>query len=57
MNVVLTLDTIQNATVVPSEAVQNGQQGQFVYVVKKDQTVELRVGDAGRAFGTQDGDR
>ena len=27
---------------VPSEAVQAGQQGQFVYVVKPDKTVEMR---------------
>jgi multidrug efflux system membrane fusion protein len=27
---------------VPSQAVQNGQQGQFVYIVKPDNTVELR---------------
>ena len=37
VTVVLTLDTIQNATVVPAEAVQAGQQGQFVYVVKAGQ--------------------
>lgn len=51
VNVVLTLDTIQNATVVPSEAVQNGQKGSFVYVVKKDQTVEARVVETGRIVG------
>jgi membrane fusion protein, multidrug efflux system len=49
VTVVLTLDT-QNATVVPAEAVQNGQQGQFVYVVK-DNKVELRPVTAGQAFG------
>jgi multidrug efflux system membrane fusion protein len=48
---VLTLDTIQNATVIPAEAVQNGQQGQFVYVVKADNTVENRPVTPGRAFG------
>ena len=48
---VLTLDTIHNATVVPAEAVQNGQQGQFVYVVKADNHVEPRVVTVGRAFG------
>ncbi len=35
-------------TVVPSEAVQAGQQGQFIYVVKKDQTVEARIVLVGR---------
>ncbi len=48
---VLTLDTLQGATVVPAEAVQPGQQGQFVYVVKADNTVESRVVSTGRAFG------
>jgi multidrug efflux system membrane fusion protein len=47
---VLTLGTVVNATVVPAEAVQSGQQGQYVYVVKPDQTVEPRVVIAGRAF-------
>jgi membrane fusion protein, multidrug efflux system len=28
--------------VVPNQAVQTGQNGQFVYVVKQDQTVEMR---------------
>lgn len=42
LTVVLTLDTTQNATVIPSEAVQAGQQGQFVYAVKPDNTVEIR---------------
>jgi multidrug efflux system membrane fusion protein len=41
VNVVLTLET-QKATVIPSEAIQAGQQGSFVYVVKQDQSVEPR---------------
>jgi multidrug efflux system membrane fusion protein len=48
---ILTLDTLQGATVVPAEAVQPGQQGQFVYVVKQDNTVETRLVTVGRAFG------
>jgi multidrug efflux system membrane fusion protein len=48
---VLTLDTIDGATVVPSEAVQAGQQGQFVYVIKPDKKAEMRVVKVGRAFG------
>src|SRR6185436_805665 len=47
VNVVLTLET-QKATVIPSEAVQSGQQGVFVYVVKPDQTVEPRPVVAGQ---------
>jgi multidrug efflux system membrane fusion protein len=50
VNVTLRLDTLQNATVVPAEAVQPGQQGPFVYVVKSDQTVENRPVTPGRAF-------
>jgi len=50
VTVVLTLDT-QTATVVPAEAVQNGQQGQFVYVVKPDNHVEIRPVTTGRAIG------
>jgi multidrug efflux system membrane fusion protein len=48
---VLTLDTIRNATVVPAETVQTGQRGQFVYAVKPDNTVEIRMVTAGPAFG------
>jgi multidrug efflux system membrane fusion protein len=50
---VLTLDTIQGATTVPAEAVQAGQQGQFLYVVKPDQGVEMRVVSVGRPFGAK----
>ncbi len=38
----LMLDPTSHATVVPAEAVQNGQNGTYVYVVKADQTVEAR---------------
>jgi len=38
----LTLSVLTNAIVVPSQAVQTGQNGQFVYVVKADDTVEER---------------
>jgi multidrug efflux system membrane fusion protein len=36
------LDTLKDATLVPSQAVQVSQSGPFVFVVKSDQTVELR---------------
>jgi multidrug efflux system membrane fusion protein len=42
VNVVVTLTTDPKAIVVPSVAVQNGQQGTYVFVVKPDQTVEMR---------------
>jgi multidrug efflux system membrane fusion protein len=50
---VLTLDTIRNATVIPAEAVQSGQQGQFVFAVKPNNTVEIRPVTTGRAFGNK----
>lgn len=42
VNVVLTLTTQPDAIVVPSQAVQTGQQGSYVFVVKPDRTVESR---------------
>src|SRR5438105_5230972 len=43
VNVVLTLGTQNQAVVVPSQAVQIGQDKSFVYVVKADMTVETRT--------------
>lgn len=42
VNVTLNLAEQANAVVAPSEAVQTGQAGQFVFVVKSDSTVEMR---------------
>jgi multidrug efflux system membrane fusion protein len=42
VNVTVTLTTDADATVVPSVAVQSGQQGNYVYVIKGDKTVDLR---------------
>lgn len=42
VNVAVRLSTEQAAIVVPSVAVQTGQQGQYVFVVKADQTIEMR---------------
>jgi multidrug efflux system membrane fusion protein len=50
---VLTLDTIRGATTVPAEAVQSGQQGNFIYVVKPDNGVEIRVVTVGRPYGNK----
>jgi multidrug efflux system membrane fusion protein len=41
-NVTLTLGTEQQAVVIPSQAVQIGQDNSFVYAVKPDMTVEVR---------------
>ena len=43
VTVVLTLSNRPNATIVPSQAVQNGQQGPYLFVVKDDKTVEMRL--------------
>jgi len=42
VDVALTLSEEPNAVVVPSQAVQTGQNGEFIFVVKTDQTVEMR---------------
>ena len=47
------LDMLKNATLVPSQAVQVSQSGPFVFVVKPDNTVELRAVKPGQL---QDGD-
>ncbi len=49
----LVLDVLQNAQLVPSGAVQIGQKGPFVFVVKPDSTVDIRPVTAGQR---QDGD-
>jgi len=38
----LTLSEIKDAVVVPSQALQTGQNSQFVYIVKPDETADLR---------------
>src|SRR2546423_2591388 len=43
VNVVLTLGTASQAVVVPTQAVQIGQDKSFVYVVKADGTAEMRT--------------
>src|ERR1041384_3758201 len=43
VNVVMTLGTATQAIVVPTQAVQVGQDKSFVYVVKADGTVEIRT--------------
>jgi multidrug efflux system membrane fusion protein len=51
VNVVLTLTAMHDAVVVPSQAVQTGQQGQYVYVVKSDGSVEIRPVVPGPVIG------
>ncbi len=53
VNVVLTLRKEPHAIVVPTVAVQAGQKGSFVYVVKADKTVEVRPVKVGVAIGSE----
>ena len=43
VNARLLVDTIHNAVIVPSAAVQHGPNGDFVYVVQSDDKVDLRT--------------
>lgn len=49
LNVTVELAVLNDAVVVPAAAVQIGQRGHYVYVVKPDSTVELRLVRAGIA--------
>lgn len=51
VNVILRLTTQPNALVVPNQAVQSGQDGTFVYVVKEDRSVEARPVTTGARVG------
>ena len=53
VNVRLLVDTVKDATIVPVAAIQRGQPGIFVYLVKADDTVEIRVVE----LGVTDGER
>ncbi len=52
LDAVLTL-TSQQAIVVPSQAIQPGQKGPYVFVVKEDQTVENRQVQPGTRLGAE----
>jgi membrane fusion protein, multidrug efflux system len=51
VNVSLTLGIEPNALVIPAQAVQVGQTGSYVYVVKADKTVEPREVTVARSLG------
>ncbi|MGB8957471.1 MAG: efflux RND transporter periplasmic adaptor subunit [Candidatus Aminicenantales bacterium] len=51
LNVRLTLTTEKGVVVVPSQAVQTGQAGEYVFVVKDDLTAEMRPVKVAREFG------
>jgi multidrug efflux system membrane fusion protein len=51
VNVRLVLTTQPNAVVAPAPAIQTGQQGQYVFVIKPDLTVEARPVVVSRTIG------
>jgi multidrug efflux system membrane fusion protein len=51
VNVRLLADTVKDATTVPVAAIQRGQPGTFVYFVKADDTVGIRVVETGATDG------
>jgi len=53
VNVTVTLTSDSTAIVVPSTAVQTGQQGTYVFTVQPDQTVELRPVTVARIAGDE----
>jgi membrane fusion protein, multidrug efflux system len=53
LNVAVRLTTDPDAIVAPSAAVQAGQQGDYVFVVKDDQTVDLRPVAVARTNGSE----
>ena len=50
-DVVMTLGNRKDAVVVPTNVIQTSQQGQFIYVVKPDNSVEMRQITATMALG------
>jgi multidrug efflux system membrane fusion protein len=64
VNIRLLIDTLKNVVVVPAATIQRGSQGTFLYVVKDNQTAELRLvnikntegNDVALASGVQPGE-
>ena len=53
VNMVLTLAVQPNAIVIPSAALQTGQAGEFVFVIKADKTAEQRLVKVARITGNK----
>ena len=53
VDVVLTLTTQTNAITLPSQAVQTSQSGQYVFVVKQDNTAEMRQVTVSGTYGAE----
>jgi multidrug efflux system membrane fusion protein len=52
-NVILNLGEQQNVLVVPSQSIQSGQQGDYLFVVKPDKTVDVRQVKVGQSVNNQ----
>ena len=53
VNIRLLVETRKDKIIVPSPAIQRGPKGTFVYVVKPDQTVEVRQVEVGPIEGNE----
>jgi multidrug efflux system membrane fusion protein len=53
VNAVLTLTSQPDAIVVPSQSIQTGQKGQYVFIIKNDLTVEDRPIIVGRTLNSE----
>ena len=53
VSAVLTLTSQPDAIIVPSQAIQTGQKGQYVYVIKNDLTIEDRPVIVGRTLNSE----
>ena len=52
VNIHLLLEVHKNATVIPAAAIQRGPQGAYVFVVKPDKTVDMRIVTPGLSAGS-----
>jgi multidrug efflux system membrane fusion protein len=52
VNIHLLLEVHKNATVIPGAAIQRGPQGAYVFVVKPDKTVDMRIVTPGLSAGS-----
>jgi multidrug efflux system membrane fusion protein len=51
VNITLTLGRLQNVVTIPSQAVQTGESGLFVFVITAENTVQLKPVKTGKSYG------
>ena len=51
VNLALTLGSLQNVVTVPSQAIQTGESGPFVFVITPENTVQFKPVKTGKSFG------